>query len=275
MESAYRVLQQLDPAARRRAVHWLVDALDTPAVLPEIPSDLPMPSSPRLPTPPRLHAARRRRPPAPRAAGAGATTTWPVSSGRPAAVAGRRQPRSRRHRKTVPATSGHTGVCRLSTRFLPRTSRWAPSAGWPSTSASRVTRPKAGLGGFAARGTASARAPDLAIVRPVRPLALTAIGAPGVDQRDDVPLECPRTAPILEEVVERAAHPGNGRVVRVDVRGGQQLEGDRQPTPQRLGQGLLQAPEHVGREGRVPKNRCRRRQFCLGHHGHERVHSLR
>jgi hypothetical protein len=61
MESAYRALQQLDPAARRRAVHWLTDALEATAPLPDRPAG---PASddqyatPTTPNPPSATPAR-------------------------------------------------------------------------------------------------------------------------------------------------------------------------------------------------------------------------
>lgn len=44
METAYVALQQLDPAARQRAMHWLTDALTVSGQLPKIPTPTTVPT---------------------------------------------------------------------------------------------------------------------------------------------------------------------------------------------------------------------------------------
>src|SRR5258706_10349229 len=46
METAYLALQQLDPAARERALHWLSDALSVSGPLPKAPAPSPAAEAP-------------------------------------------------------------------------------------------------------------------------------------------------------------------------------------------------------------------------------------
>jgi hypothetical protein len=95
IETAYRALQQLDDAGRRRALRWLNDALEVPAMLPEVQTTptAALPGAALVATDLSTARARSRRRPAKQTAAAnerpakatrtrGATTTAPARQAR-------------------------------------------------------------------------------------------------------------------------------------------------------------------------------------------------
>jgi hypothetical protein len=108
METAYRALVALEPAARARALGWLTDALGTPGALPQEPAAAepaaaPVPAVPHEPTPvaapgrrgrtaAKATASRAARTSGPKPARTGATPRTRTSAPVPAERAYRRMP---------------------------------------------------------------------------------------------------------------------------------------------------------------------------------------
>src|SRR5215831_6624483 len=101
MEAAYRALQQLDTASRRRAVRWLNDALEVTGVLPEVESTT---GAETLPIDVSASRARSRRRSAGQVAAASDRASVPTRRRATAAAAAQaRQPRSGRQRQAASA----------------------------------------------------------------------------------------------------------------------------------------------------------------------------